>query len=153
MPTYQTSITVNAPVARVWEVLVAVEDWPALTASMTSVRPLDADGASRSGSADHVVAVGRRFAVEQPKLRKAVWTVTALDEGSRFSWRSAGPGVTTSGDHLVEPEGDGTRLTLVLTQRGALSGLVGLVAGGLTRRYLEMEARGLKERAESPAAE
>lgn len=149
MPTYQTSITVHAPVERVWEVLVDVENWPGLTASMTSVRPLD--GNSDGNSDGDGVAVGNRFAVEQPKLRKSVWTVTAVDEGSRFSWESAGPGVTTSGDHLIQPDGDGTRLTLVISQRGLLSGLVGLVAGGLTRRYMEMEADGLKKGSETPA--
>jgi uncharacterized membrane protein len=139
--TFRTSITVHAPVERVWAVLVDVENWPALTASMTSVRGLDGSG----------VSLGSRFAVEQPKLRKAVWTVVELEEGSRFSWESAGPGVTTRGDHLLVPDGDHTRLTLEIHQRGPLSRLVGLIAGGLTRRYVEMEANGLKERSESPA--
>ncbi|MEW2521393.1 SRPBCC family protein [Actinacidiphila alni] len=141
MPTYQTSITIHASVERVWAVLTDVENWPALTASMTSVRGLDG----------REIAVGSRFEVEQPKLRKAVWTVTDLTEGTRFSWESASTGVTTRGDHLLVADGADTRMTLVVHQRGALAGLVGLVAGGMTRRYIGMEAAGLKERSEAPA--
>jgi hypothetical protein len=45
-----------------WAVLVDVENWPAPTASVTSVRGLDGSG----------VALGSRLAAEQSTLRKAV---------------------------------------------------------------------------------
>ncbi|WP_202513189.1 hypothetical protein [Streptomyces sp. SID3343] len=38
--------------------------------------------------------------------------------------------------------------TLTLQQSGLLAPVVGMLAGGLTRRYLRMEAEGLKQRSE-----
>lgn len=143
MPTYSYALTVDAPAARVWAVLADVEHWPELTASMTSVRGLDGPRP----------AIGARFEIRQPKLRKAVWTVTELDEGTAFAWESRAPGALSHGGHLLEPDGDGTRLTLTIDQSGVLAWPIGLLAGGTIRRYLALEAQGIKSRSEQPPAQ
>jgi uncharacterized membrane protein len=140
VPTYSYALTIDAPASRVWQVLTEVEHWPDITASMTSVRGLDGPRP----------AAGARFEVHQPKLRKAVWTVTRLDEGTAFDWESRAPGVRSRGSHLLEPDGDGTRLTLAMDQSGVLAWPIGLLAGGTIRRYLMLEAQGVKSRSEQP---
>lgn len=133
MPTYVYALTVDAPASRVWQVLTDVEHWPELTASMTSVRGLDGPRP----------APGARFEVRQPRLRRAVWTVTRLDEGTAFDWESRAPGVRSRGTHLLEPDGSATRLTLTIDQSGVLAWPVALLAGTMIRRYLALEARGI----------
>ncbi|SHM19398.1 SRPBCC family protein [Actinacidiphila paucisporea] len=143
MPTYSYASTIAAPAPRVWQILTDVERWPELTASMTSVRGLDTPRPT----------LGARFDVRQPKLRKALWTVTRVDEGTSFVWESRAPGVLSRATHLVEPDGDGTRLTLTLDQSGFLAWPIGFLAGGLVRRYLALEAQGIRSRSEQPAAQ
>lgn len=143
VPTYAYAMTVDAPAPRVWQVLTEVESWPDLTTSMTSVHGLDGPRP----------AVGARFEIRQPKLRKAVWTVTRLDEGTAFDWESHAPGVVSSGAHLLEPDGDRTVLTLTIEQSGVLAWPIGLLAGGTIRRYLALEAQGIKSRSEQPPAQ
>ncbi|MFG1811410.1 SRPBCC family protein [Streptomyces sp. NPDC049040] len=139
-PTYSYALTVDAPATRVWQVLTDVGKWPDLTASMTSVRGLDGPRP----------AVGARFEIRQPRLRKAVWTVTRLDEGVAFDWESRAPGVVSTGSHLLEADGERTRLTLTMEQSGVLAWPIGLLAGSTIRRYLTLEAQGIKAHSEQP---
>lgn len=141
MPTYAYALTVDAPAPRVWEVLTDVEHWPELTASMTSVRGLDGPRP----------APGARFEIRQPRLRRAVWTVTRLDEGTAFDWESRAPGVLSRGSHLLEPDGSATRLTLTIDQSGVLAWPIAFVAARTIRRYLAMEGRGIAARASGGA--
>jgi hypothetical protein len=140
VPTYSHSVTIAASPLRVWEVVAAVERWPELTASMTSVRGLD-------GAAP---AVGARFSVRQPRLRPTVWTVTELSEGSTLVWESRSPGVRSRAGHYVEPAPEGARLTLTLDQTGVLAWPFGILLGSTIRRYLSLEANGLKSGSERP---
>ncbi|TNY38163.1 SRPBCC family protein [Thermomonospora catenispora] len=137
---YEASTVIDAPVERVWEVLIDVERWPEWSESMTRVQRQDA-GPLRPGSTAKV---------SQPRLPTAVWRVTELTPNASFTWESTSPGVTTVAGHELTSTEDGrTGVKLTLEQTGPLVRLVSLFTGRLTRRYLEMEAQGLKARCES----
>lgn len=137
---FEDSAVIAAPPAAVWAIYSDVEHWPDMTESVTSVELLD-PGPLR---------VGSRARIRQPKLPVATWTVTEIDEGRSFTWVARGPGVRSTGTHVVEPHGDGARATAILDQAGLLGPVVGFLTRGLTRRYLAMESAGLKARAEAP---
>ena len=135
------TIDISAPPEVVWAVLSDVESWPTWTASITSVRPLSPDP----------LQVGSRVRIKQPRLPATVWTVSDLVEGEQFTWTATSPGVNTRASHRVAGTAAGSRVTLSIGQAGVLGRLVGRLYGGLTRRYVEMEAAGLKQRSEESA--
>ncbi|OBK30692.1 polyketide cyclase [Mycobacterium asiaticum] len=135
----ESSIEIAAPASLVWDVFTDVECWPEWTASVTALVALDGPG----------IAVGKRFAIKQPKLPKLVWEVTDLVPGVSWTWAQCSPGGTTSALHVLTPIDDGrTLVRQELDQRGPVGGLVGRLMRRTTRRYLEMEAQGLKARSE-----
>jgi uncharacterized membrane protein len=136
---YQVTVPIDAPAATIWPELADVERWPEWTTSIRSVRRLDAGP----------LAVGSRAKVKQPRLPTTVWEVTALEPDREFTWVAKSPGVRTVAVHRLEPRDGHTDLTLTLRQEGALGGLMARMLGGLTRRYVDTEANGLKRRAES----
>jgi len=138
---YLISVDIDAPPDVVWPVMSDGERWHEWTASVTSVKRLD-KGPLRIGS---------RALIRQPRFPPAVWTVTTLEPGRRFVWKSGMPGMWVYGDHAVETIPTGTRATLRLTYEGALARLMGRMTRGITNRYLEMEASGLKRRSEENA--
>jgi uncharacterized membrane protein len=143
MPTYETSISIAAEPAAVWGVLSDVAAWPAWLPTVDAVQPLD-DAALRPGA---------RFAVRQPKLRPATWTVTQLDPAGRFEWVARSPGLRMTGDHVVTPEpSTGARVVLRFGFSGLLGGLVGKVYGPLVRDYIAQEAQALKRKLEAREA-
>jgi hypothetical protein len=56
--------------------------------------------------------------------------------------------VTTEADHELVATPDGTTVTLRIRQSGWLSGVSGFLGGSAIRRYMDMEAAGLKARCE-----
>lgn len=136
---FNTYADIEADLGKIWETLVDIEKWPEWTASTRSASRLD-EGPLR---------VGSRARVEQPRLSPATWEVTEFTPGESFTWVSARPGVRTEGFHRLIPGENGVKLELGITQTGALSWLIGALFGGLTRRYVTMEAEGLKRRCET----
>jgi uncharacterized membrane protein len=137
---FEISVGIDAPLERVWSVLTDVERWPDWTASMRSITYVDGDK----------VAVGSKVRIAQPKLPAMVWEVTQVEPRRSFSWTAKSGGITTLAVHRVSPgPRDGVVVTLGLRQRGPLAGLVGLLTARLTRRYVQMEAQGLKQRCEA----
>jgi len=141
MRTFDIAIDIDAPVARVWEVMIDVERWHEWTASITSIRKLE----------DGPLSIGSRARVVQPKLLPAVWKVTRIEPGRHFTWESRGPGMRVIGLHSVEPKGQGSRATLAVQFEGPLGGIVAAMLSNLNVRYLQLEAAGLKQRSESSA--
>ena len=135
----ETTVEIDAPPERVWEVMSDVERWPQWTASVARAQRLD-DGPFRMGS---------RARLKQPKFPPAVWEVTDIEPGRSFSWTNKSVGLTSVGHHRVVPRaGGGATVTLALHQSGPLAPLLGLLTGKLSRRYVETEAQGLKGRCE-----
>jgi uncharacterized membrane protein len=140
MPGLQRTVTIEAPPERVWALVVDVEHWPDRIPTVDVVERLDAGP----------LAVGSRTRLQQPRLPTAVWTVTELVEGSSYTWESSSSGVTVRASHVVEPNADGSRLTLAVTVSGLLSGIGWLLTRSLTKQYVETEAASIKRAAESP---
>ncbi len=139
MTRFETAIDIAAAPGRAWEVLADFVRWPEWTASMTSLTPLSPPP----------VGVGSRWRVVQPKLQPAVFRVTDWQPGRSFDWVMGGPLLGARAGHRIEPAPGGhARLVLTLEYTGALGPLVALGYGALTRRYMAMEAEGLRARAE-----
>lgn len=132
------AITIDAPPTLVWRVFSDVERWPDWTASVTSLKALDGPG----------LAVGKRFEIKQPRLPRLVWEVTELDEGRSWTWEQRSPGGRTIASHEVQSDGSGTHVKQRLDQQGPVGSLVGRLMRGTTKRYLDLEAKGLKARSE-----
>jgi uncharacterized membrane protein len=134
------TVTIDAPPPQVWRVLLDVHAWPTWTRSMRSVTVLNSDP----------LRTGAVVRISQPRLPVTHWTVDELFPGQSFAWTSRRPGVRTVAEHHVEPHADGSAVTLVLRQSGPLAGVSARMFGQLIRRYLQMEANGLKWRVEPP---
>ena len=138
---FEATIDVAAPARQVFDVYADVERWPEWTASVTSIERLD-EGPLR---------VGSRARVRQPRLPVAVWEVTELVPGERFTWVARGPGIVTTGIHIARDTDRAgvSEVTAALEQRGPLGPVLGFFTSRLTRRYLDTEVRGMKDRCEA----
>jgi hypothetical protein len=136
---FQISIEIAASQDVVWGVMSDVERWHEWTASVRSVRRLDTGP----------LRVGSRAVIRQPKFPPALWTVTAIDPGRSFTWRSGAPGMWVHGHHSIEAIAGGARATLRLHFQGVLGRLLGTMTSAINNRYLGMEAAGLKRRSEA----
>ena len=135
----ECGVEIEAPAGVVWDVFSYVERWPEWTASVTRLVALDGPG----------LAVGKRFEIKQPRMPRLVWEVTEVTPGASWTWVQRSPGGQTVARHEVIPESDRrTRVRQQLDQRGPVGSLVGLLMRGMTRRYLELEADGLRARSE-----
>jgi uncharacterized protein YndB with AHSA1/START domain len=132
-------VDIDAPPTVVWDVFSDVERWPEWTASVTRLVALDGPG----------LAVGKRFEIKQPRMPKLVWEVTDVTPGVSWTWVQRSPGGLTLASHEVIAESDHhTKVRQRIDQRGPVGALVGLFMRPMTRRYLAMEAAGLKARSE-----
>ena len=132
----EVTFPVAASADRVWAVLSDVERWPTWTASMRQV------------VLDGPLEVGAVAKIRQPRLPATAWTVTEVVPGRSFSWESKAPGSLAVGEHEITPTGDATcEVRLMLDQTGPVGSLVGLLYRSLTRRYVQMEADGLRAEA------
>lgn len=138
---HSTTIDIAARPAHVWAVMSAVERWPEWTASMTSVTRVSAGPLSP----------GSTVRVKQPKLAAATFVVTDWTPEHGFDWITQNAAVTAVARHLIAQTATGSRVTLTVEFSGPLSALVEWLYGGLTDRYIRMEAQGLKQASEAHA--
>jgi hypothetical protein len=143
MPSYRVSESIRAKPDAIWTVLANVTCWPDWTPTVSVVEGLDGQ----------CLKMGARFRVLQPKLRPAVWTVTAIDASKRFTWTTRSPGLQLTADHVLAAEDAGTtRLELRFTIAGALSPIVGPLAKRVVIAYMSTEAAKLKARVQALGA-
>ncbi|ORW43038.1 polyketide cyclase [Mycobacterium paraense] len=135
----EDSIEIDAPPQLVWDVFSDVERWPEWTASVTSL----------TGQDGSTLAAGKRFAIKQPGLQKLVWRVSEIEPGTSWTWVHRSPGVRVTARHYVTARPGGrTLVRQELDQRGVLGALVAQLMVKRTKRFLAMEAQGLKARSE-----
>jgi hypothetical protein len=79
--------------------------------------------------------------------------VDSIQPGRFFTWVAGAPGFRNVATHSVEPTGTGSRATLSIDQFGVVGELFARLTADLTRRYLDMEAAGLKRRSEEQPPE
>ena len=125
------SIEIDAPVERVWELVMdphRLGEWVSTHESVDNVP----DGGLKQGSTfdQRMKLAGKGFDVS--------WTVTACDPPHRAAWEGAGPGGSTA--HVVyelSKAGGGTRFDYANgfeLPGGALGRVAGRVAGGRAAR-------------------
>jgi len=142
MKDFSISVQIDASPEHVWAVMSDVERWHEWTPTITSVRRTNA-GPFR---------IGARARIHQPRLPPADWIVTALTEGRGFDWESRAPGVQVLARHTVEPAAGGSQVTLSVQYSGLFGDILGRLIAGINRRYIALEADGLKRRAEAQAS-
>jgi uncharacterized membrane protein len=135
----ESGVDIDAPASVVWAVFSDVEHWPEWTASVTRLVALDGPG----------ISVGKRFEIKQPRMPKLVWEVTEVSPGTAWTWVQRSPGGLTVAIHDVAAISDArTRVRQQIDQRGPVGALVGVLMRRMTKRYLDLEAAGLKARSE-----
>jgi uncharacterized membrane protein len=137
----RAAITIDAPIEVVWAVFTDVERWPTWTRSVTSVELINGP-----------MRLGATARIRQPRLPTVVWTVTDWDPGRSWTWTATGPGARTQASHVLTASGATTTAEQSIIPSGPIGRLVALLWRSLTRRYLAMEAAGLKRRCEEVAA-
>ena len=137
---FEKTIEIDAPQQRVWNVLSDLESWPSRIETVNVAELLT----------PAPITKGSRVRLKQPKLGEGTWDVTVWEAPSYFEWTQKTGGITSVAGHRVEAIGDSrARLTLSLDMRGVLIPVVALFFRGLTNRYMNLEAEGMKRAAET----
>ncbi|MGH2392379.1 MAG: SRPBCC family protein [Candidatus Limnocylindria bacterium] len=137
---FAKSIEIDAPQQRVWDVLSDIEAWPQRIETVDLVELLT----------PAPITEGSRVRLQQPKLPEGAWDITVWDAPSYFEWTQKTGGITSVAGHRVEALGEArARLTLTLDMRGFLIPVMALFYTGLTNRYMNLEAEGMKRAAET----
>ena len=137
---FEKAVEIDAPQQRVWEVLSDLEAWPQRIETVEVVEVLTPPP----------ISTGSRVRLKQPKLPEGTWDVTTWDAPSSFQWTQKTSGTTSVAGHRVEALGESrARLTLTLDMRGLLIPIIALFYKGLTDRYMNLEAEGMKRAAEA----
>ena len=137
----RVSITIDAPIDVVWSVFTDVERWPTWASSFTSVELIDGP-----------MRLGAKARIRQPRLPTLVWEVTKWSPGHSWTWTATSPGARTEASHVLTRSGEGTLAEQSITSSGPLGRVAAFVWRSVTRRYLAIEAAGLKQQSERLAA-
>lgn len=116
-----SQLTVEAPPALVHDLLTDVGAWALWAPHVASVVP----------ARGHVDA-GWRLRVRPWFGPTTTMEVTEVIGGAGMRWRTRGAGHLLSYAQLVEPEGEGSRVTFTATVTGPLGGLVQRLAAPLS---------------------
>src|SRR5262252_9960373 len=133
----RASIRIDAPIDVVWSVFTDVERWPTWASSFTSVELVDGP-----------MRLGAKARIRQRRLPTVVWEVTKWEPGHSWTWTTTSPGARTEASHVLTRVGHRTIAEQSITSSGPIGRLAAFVWRSLTRRYLAIEATGLKQRSE-----
>ena len=133
----RVSIAIDAPIEVVWSVFTDIERWPTWASSFTSVELVDGP-----------MRLGAKARIRQPRLPTVVWEVTKWEPGRSWTWTTTSPGARTEASHVLTRVGERTVAEQSITASGPIGRLAAFVFRSLTRRYLGIEATGLKQRSE-----
>ncbi len=143
------SAEVPATIDLVWRVYTDVERWPQWMESMDHV-DLAASGGAIEGEP---LQLGSQVWISQPRLPNATWEVTELTPGHSWTWVSRSPGATSTATHRLTAVDDATtRVDTALEMTGVLGDLVGRLITKRAKRYMAMEAEGLRAACEAETA-
>src|SRR5262245_52786882 len=137
----RASIAIDAPIEVVWSVFTDVERWPTWASSFTSVELIDGP-----------MRLGAKARIRQPRLPTVVWEVTKWEPGRSWTWTTQSPRARTEASDVLTRSGQGTVAEQSIVSSGRIGWLAALTWRSLTRRYLAIEAAGLKQRSEQVAA-
>ena len=135
------TVRISAPPEKVWAVYTDVERWPEWTAVMKKIERLE----------DGPLALGSTARIEAKGGPPSVWTVTEFTGGRSFSWESKARGVKLVAWHVIEADGDESKVTLGARMSGTAATLLGPFLRSLAKRNVRAEAEGLKQRCEGSA--
>jgi hypothetical protein len=116
-----------------WQSLVRVTEWPQWTASMEQLEFLDGD-----------LHPGARVRVRQPGLRTTVYTVERWEPGVAFAWSANPSGMRVEATHELITDLYPLRMWLEIELSGGAAPLISLLLGRRMRRYVNLEADGLR---------
>jgi len=136
----RVSITIDAPIELVWSVFTDVERWPTWASSFTSVELVEGP-----------MRLGAKARIRQPRLPTVVWEITKWEPGRSWTWTTTSPGARTEATHVLTRVGEHTVAEQSIAWSGPIGWLAAFVWRSLTRRYLAIEAAGLKQRTEQVA--
>ncbi len=123
---------------QVWAILMDLEKWPEWT---NTVRSIEQVGRNHFGMGSCVRIT--------PLTRGADdWTVTSWQPYRGFTWSRRSFGLVIRTRYTVVPAGIGTKATILVRFDGPLAPLAAFLAKRTVVREMEMEAVGLKKRAE-----
>ena len=137
----RASITIGAPIEVVWSVFTDVERWPTWASSFTSVELVDGP-----------MRLGAKARIRQPRLPTVVWEVTKWEPGRSWTWTTTSPGARTEASHVLSRVSKRTIAEQSIIWSGPIGRLAAFAWRALTRRYLAIEAAGLKQRSEQVAS-
>lgn len=138
MAKYRESVTVSAPVQRVWRAVVAFEERPRYSSRVKQAEVIGG-GPLKAGSAVRLQVDRDRFTP----------TVTAMDEGRSLTLLVKGPGFRASHHYEVGAVGDATELSLSGEFGGLLGGIFTALMRSSVRRDLRDELSAIKAAAEA----
>lgn len=142
MARYERVVQIAAPPATVWSVLEDVERWPEWTPSILSVVRQEATAFGLDSTAN----------VRPKGFPESLLRVTEFSPGRSFTWEgSGGPGLRVILPHVIELDGDASRVTLSVTAAGPAAPFLGWLVARMARRNIKTEAESLKRRAEQIA--
>ena len=95
--------------------------------------------------------LGAKARIRQPRLPTVVWEVTKWEPGRSWTWTTTSPGARTEASHVLSRVSERTIAEQSITWSGPIGWLAAFVWRSVTRRYLAIEANGLKQRSEQVA--